>query len=87
MKIILKQSIDNLGNEGEIVDVKPGYARNYLIPKGWAKQATKLNIISTQKEIEVKLQKEAKNRQNLEALGKQLDKLSLKFELKAGEEG
>ena len=87
MKIILKQSIDNLGNEGEILDVKPGYARNYLIPKGWAKQATKLNIISTQKEIEVKLQKEAKNRQNLEALGKQLDKLSLKFELKAGEEG
>lgn len=87
MKIILKQSIDNLGNEGEIVDVKPGFARNYLIPKGWAKQATKLNIISTQKEIEVKLQKEAKNRQNLEALGKQLDKLSLKFELKAGEEG
>tara|TARA_B100000902_G_scaffold376550_1_gene407744 strand:+ start:406 stop:852 length:447 start_codon:yes stop_codon:yes gene_type:complete len=87
MKIILKQSIDNLGNQGEIVDVKPGYARNYLIPKGWAKQATKLNIISTQKEIEVKLQKEAKNRQNLEALGKQLDKLSLKFELKAGEEG
>ncbi len=87
MKIILKQSIENLGNEGEIVDVKPGYARNYLIPKGWAKQATKLNIISTQKEIEVKLQKEAKNRQNLEALGKQLDKLSLKFELKAGEEG
>ncbi len=87
MKIILKQSIDNVGNEGEIVDVKPGYARNYLIPKGWAKQATKLNIISTQKEIEVKLQKEAKNRQNLEALGKQLDKLSLKFELKAGEEG
>ena len=87
MKIILKQSIDNLGNEGEILDVKPGYARNYLIPKGWAKQATKLNIIATQKEIEVKLQKEAKNRQNLEALGKELDKLSLKFELKAGEEG
>lgn len=87
MKIILKQSIDNLGKEGEILDVRPGYARNYLIPKGWAKQATKLNIISTQKEIEVKLQKEAKNRQNLEALGKQLDKLSLKFELKAGEEG
>ena len=87
MKIILKQSIDNVGNEGEILDVKPGYARNYLIPKGWAKQATKLNIIATQKEIEVKLQKEAKNRQNLEALGKELDKLSLKFELKAGEEG
>jgi len=87
MKIILNQAIDSLGNEGEILDVKAGYARNYLIPKGWAKQATKINIAATQKEIEVKQKKEAKTRDNLEALGKILDKLSLKFELKAGEEG
>jgi len=87
MKIILNQAIDNLGNEGEILDVKPGFARNYLIPMGWAKQATKINIAATQKEIEAKEKKEAKTRENLEALGKVLDKLSLKFELKAGEEG
>ena len=87
MKIILNQTIDSLGNEGEILDVKAGYARNYLIPKGWAKQATKINIAATQKEIEAKQKKEAKTRDNLEALGKILDKLSLKFELKAGEEG
>ena len=87
MKIILNQAIDKLGNEGEILDVKAGYARNYLIPKGWAKQATKINIAATQKEIEAKEKKEAKTRENLEALGKVLDKLSLKFELKAGEEG
>ena len=87
MKIILNQAIDSLGNEGEILDVKPGFARNYLIPRGWAKQATKINIAATQKEIEAKEKKEAKTRENLEALGKVLDKLSLKFELKAGEEG
>ena len=87
MKIILNQTIDSLGNEGEILNVKAGYARNYLIPKGWAKQATKVNIDATQKEIESKQKKEAKTRENLEALGKILDKLSLKFELKAGEEG
>ena len=87
MKIILNQAIDSLGNEGEILDVKPGFARNYLIPKGWAKQATKTNIAATQKEIKAKEKKEAKTRENLEALGKVLDKLSLKFELKAGEEG
>ena len=87
MKIILNQAIDSLGNEGEILNVKAGYARNYLIPKGWAKQATKVNIAATQKEIESKQKKEAKTRDNLEALGKILDKLSLKFELKAGEEG
>ena len=87
MKIILNQTVDNLGSEGDILAVKDGYARNYLIPKGWAKQATKSNINATQKEIEAKQKKEAKTRENLEALGKQLDKLSLKLELKAGEEG
>ena len=87
MKIILNQTIDSLGSEGDILNVKDGYARNFLIPKGWAKQATKNNIYTIQKEIEAKQKKEAKTRENLEALGKQLDKLSLKFELKAGEEG
>ena len=87
MKVILNQTIDDLGGEGEILIVKDGYARNYLIPKGWAKQATKVNIFATQKDIENKQKKDAKTRDNLEALGKQLDKLSLKLELKAGEEG
>ena len=87
MKIILNQTVDSLGGEGDVRVVKDGYARNYLIPKGWAKQATKSNIDATQKEIEAKQKKEAKTRENLEALGKQLDKLSLKLELKAGEEG
>ena len=87
MKVILNQTIDNLGSEGEILIVKDGYARNYLIPKGWAKQATKVNIVATQKKIETKQKKDAKTRDNLEALSKQLDNLSLKFELKAGKEG
>ncbi len=87
MKIILNQTIDSLGSEGDILSVKDGFARNYLIPKGWAKQATKVNIAATEKEIDARQKKEAKTRDNLEALGKQLDKLSLKFELKAGEEG
>ena len=87
MKIILNQTIDSLGSEGDILIVKDGYARNYLIPRGLAKQATETNILATQKEIESKKKKEAKTRENLDSLGKQLDKLSLKFELKAGEEG
>ena len=87
MKIILNQNLENLGNAGEIISVKDGYARNYLIPKGWAKIATKNNVIATQNDIKRKQIKDAKTRENLEALGKQLDKLSLKFELKAGEEG
>ena len=65
MKIILKQSIDSLGGEGDILEVKAGYARNYLIPKGWAKHATKNNIIATEKEIAEILKKESKTLDNL----------------------
>ena len=62
MEIILNQNIDNLGSEGEVVKVKDGYARNYLIPKGWAKLATKNNIDSIMKEIESKQKKDAKRK-------------------------
>ena len=86
MKIILNKSIDNVGNEGDIVTVKDGYARNYLIPNGFARNATKNNIIVIQKEIKNREILEAKTRKNMEALNNQLNKLSLKFELKAGED-
>ena len=87
MKIILNEVVNNLGEPGDIVNVKDGYARNYLIPKGWAQKATKNNIEAIKKLIESKEKKDAKTRENLEALGKQLDKVSIKLELKAGEEG
>jgi len=86
MKIILNKTYDGLGNEGEIVKVKNGYARNYLIPLGIAKNATEDNIAAINKEIEIREKQDAKNRENLTALIKQLNKLSLKFELKAGED-
>ena len=86
MKIILNKSIENLGNEGEIVNVKDGFARNYLIPQGIARNATEKNIIAIQKEIKIRELNEAKTRENMQALNKQLNKLSLKFELKAGED-
>ena len=82
MEIILNKSLENVGEEGDVVSVKDGYARNYLIPNGYAKNATKKNILAIQKEIKNREIQEAKNRQNLEALNKQLNKLSLKFELK-----
>ena len=86
MKVILNKTLDGLGNEGDIINVKNGYARNYLIPRGMAKNATENNIAIAMKEIEYRKQKEAKTRENLDALAVQLNKLSLKFELKAGEE-
>ena len=86
MKVILNQMIDGLGGEGDIVVVKDGFARNYLFPRGIAKNATKANIVAIQKEIDERKIREAKTRDNLEALTIQLDKLSLKFEMKTGED-
>ena len=52
MEVILKEDINNLGNLGEVVSVKPGYARNYLVPNGKAAFATKenLKLLEQQKE-------------------------------------
>tara|TARA_X000001036_G_C20658504_1_gene797974 strand:- start:1419 stop:1865 length:447 start_codon:yes stop_codon:yes gene_type:complete len=86
MKIILTENVEALGQIGDIVSVKKGYARNYLFPKGYAQLATDKNIKSTEKLVELREKKDAIARANLEALAKRLDKLTLKFELQAGEE-
>ena len=86
MKVILNKIVDGLGGEGDVVAVKDGFARNYLLPRGIAKNATNSNIAAIQREIENRQVREAKARENLEALTKLLDKLSLKFELVAGED-
>ncbi len=86
MKVILNKTVDGLGEEGDVVAVKDGFARNYLFPRGIAKNATKNNIAVVQNEINDRQVREAKTRENLKALTKQLDKLSLKFDLAAGED-
>ena len=86
MKIILLQSHDNLGKVGDIVNVKPGFARNYLIPNRIGSLATKQNIKSLELFLKSQELKEAKNRVNLEALSKKLNSLTLKFSVNAGED-
>ncbi len=61
MKVILNKTLDGLGNEGDIINVKNGYARNYLIPRGMAKNATENNIAIAMKEIEYRKQKRSQN--------------------------
>ena len=85
MKVILLQSNEHLGEIGEIVNVKAGYARNFLIPNKMASIATEENIAYFEKWIESEQIKEAKTRANIELLAKQLDKMTLKFTLKAGQ--
>ena len=86
MQIILNQNVDTLGKAGEIITVKDGFARNYLIPQGIATMATKKNIEATNKNIGIQARKDARARTNLEALAERLNKLTLKFDLKTGED-
>jgi large subunit ribosomal protein L9 len=87
MKVILKENIDSLGHIGDIVKVAPGYARNYLIPKGLAVEAT----IKNAKALEhVKRQMEYKKNKVLEqarGLAARIEALSLNLVHNAGEEG
>ena len=86
MKIILLQSYEKLGKVGEIVSVKPGFARNYLIPNKIASLATDQNIKALEVFLKAQENKEAKNRINLDALSKKLNSLTLKFEVQVGED-
>ena len=86
MKIILLKSHENLGNVGEIINVKSGFARNYLIPNKIGSPATEQNIKSLESFLKAQEIKEAKNRTNLEALSKKLNSLTLKFDVQAGED-
>jgi large subunit ribosomal protein L9 len=87
MKLILKQPVDNLGDAGEVVTVRPGYGRNYLIPQGLAYVASAANI--RRLEEEQKKAEERSRRDYLEARRRasQLVGLALTFHARAGEDG
>lgn len=86
VKVILRQDIDTLGATGEIVTVKPGYARNYLLPRGFAYEATRANLRQLE-EDRSRAEARAK-RDYLEARRRasKLEGMSLTFHAKAGEE-
>ena len=86
MKVILLKSHENMGNVGDVVNVKNGYARNFLIPNKIASPATEKNIKDLNLFIKSQEIKEAKDRTNMELLLKQLNKLTIKLSLQAGEE-
>ncbi len=87
ISILLREDIDTLGGRGEIVKVKSGYARNYLLPRGMATLATKGNIKQVEQERSFLLKKTAQERSTAEAQAEQMKDISLSFERKAGESG
>ena len=86
MKIVLLESVRGLGNPGDVVNTKDGYARNYLIPKGKAIYASTGNIKNAEHQIEMAKQAEIKTVSELQKIATKLDKLTLKFELESGDE-
>ena len=83
--ILLRDDIENLGARGELVKVKAGYARNYLLPRGFAVAATKGNIRQIEQERSALLRKEATEKSTAELQATQMATLKLTFERKVGE--
>ena len=86
-KVLLREDVDDLGARGEIVRVRSGYARNYLLPRNLAVEATAGNVKGIESERAALLKKEAKERASAEAQSEQMSTLNLEFKRKAGEQG
>ncbi len=87
MEVILLKDMENLGKVGDIVRVKDGYARNYLIPAGIALPATKENIRRVQNELQSLRKKAERQLQRYRELAEKLNATRVTIEHEAGEEG
>ena len=87
MKLILKENVDNLGHIGDIVKVAPGYARNYLLPKKLAMQATTANKAVIEQMKASAARRSAAEKIVAEELAAKLAPVVLSFTRKSGEEG
>ena len=87
MKVILKESYMSLGEAGEIVDVKPGYARNFLVPQKIAVTATKANIKTFEDQVKVLETKRTKEREASKRLLEVLEKASITVKKKTADDG
>ena len=87
MEVILRQAVENLGHPGEIVKVSPGYARNYLLPRGLAYEATPGNRKRIEQERQRLEAAEQTRREAAEGQASKLEQVSLTFSARVGEEG
>ncbi len=86
MELILKETINSLGREGDIVKVKPGYGRNYLLPKGKAVLADGRNIALFEKNRAIIAARLEQERKQAEAVAKKLAGISIEIEQLVGED-
>lgn len=86
MQLILTQDVANLGKAGELVNVKPGYGRNFLIPRGMAISATASNVSRLEHERKAIERRVAKERAGAQAIADRLNGMTLQFERSVGED-
>ena len=86
MKVVLRQDYESLGTAGNIVNVKAGFARNFLIPKGYALIATAKNIRRFEKEKEQLIWQKEKEKRKAQELAKILENVSCTIAVQVGEE-
>ncbi len=84
MKVILKSNIDKIGLRGEVKEVKDGFARNFLIPKGLAVESNKSNLKNLEQEQVKLVAKEAKNKEEAKVFVSELENHSYTISCKAG---
>jgi large subunit ribosomal protein L9 len=87
MKVLLKESLKNVGRAGEIKEVKNGYARNYLIPRGIATMATTATVKQAESQRQAEERREARNVSANQTLGNKVGAASITLRARVGEQG
>ena len=87
VQVILSEDVHKLGDAGDIVSVKPGFARNYLVPRGKAMLATAERVNQVEHQKRVIAEKRAKELKDLESVKARLEATQLEIEAQAGDEG
>lgn len=87
VQVVLKQDVDHLGHTGEVVRVRPGYARNYLLPRGIAAIATRGNIKEIEHEKKLALAKAAREQEQARGLAEAMAHVTLKIAKPVGDGG
>ncbi len=87
IQVLLRRNIDGVGRVGEVVKVRNGYARNFLIPKGWAAMVTPDALLRIHKDKDSEAVREAEEARYHAALTEKLEEITLTIEARAGEDG
>jgi large subunit ribosomal protein L9 len=87
VQVILREELPNLGTIGDVVKVKPGYARNYLLPRGLAVEASVRNLHQLEHQKRVIADKRLREQKSAAAVADKLAAVKMRFEVRAGEDG